>query len=165
MVGSKVPEEDEAWALLMDLKEIVQLVLSPSFTEESIQYMQTKISDHRHSLQAVFPDFRLRPKHHYIEHYPELTKCFGPLVQAGGLPKFSRIENILLVNNTPSFLCRNYECWYSEHLRSFELTSPGSYSVHQLSELNDTVSLTAYKINGHLILTQKRSGLIRDLKN
>ncbi|XP_053097175.1 uncharacterized protein LOC128320857 [Pangasianodon hypophthalmus] len=47
MLGSKVPERDEAWAILMDLKEIVQLVLSPSFTEESIQYMQTKISDHR----------------------------------------------------------------------------------------------------------------------
>lgn len=55
----------------MDLKLIVQLVLSPSFTEESIQSMQTK---------AVFPDFKLWPKHHYFEHYPELTKCFGPLV-------------------------------------------------------------------------------------
>lgn len=80
MVGSKVPEGDEAWAILMDLKEIVQLVLSPSFTEESIHYMQTKISDHRQVLKAVFPDFKLRPKHHYIEHYPELTKRFGPLV-------------------------------------------------------------------------------------
>lgn len=80
MLGSKVPEGDETWAILMDLKEIVQLVLSPSFTEESIQYMQTKISDHRQGLQAVFPDFKLRPKHHYVEHYPELTRHFGPLV-------------------------------------------------------------------------------------
>lgn len=80
MVGSKVPEGDEAWAILMDLKEIVQLVLSPSSTEESIQYMQAKISDHRQGLQAVFPDFKLRPKHHYVEHYPELTRHFGPLV-------------------------------------------------------------------------------------
>lgn len=80
MIGSKVPEGDEAWAVLMDLKEIVQLVLSPSFTEESIQYMQTKITDHRQGLKAVFAEFKLRPKHHYVEHYPELTKCFGPLV-------------------------------------------------------------------------------------
>ena len=80
MVGSKVPEGDDAWSILMDLKDIVQLVLSPSFTEESIQYMQTKISDHRQGLQVVFPDFKLRPKHHYVEHYPELTKRFGPLV-------------------------------------------------------------------------------------
>ncbi|KAF7654703.1 hypothetical protein LDENG_00066030 [Lucifuga dentata] len=80
MVGSKVPEGDGAWAILMDLKEDVQLVLSPSFTDESIQYMQTKISDHRQVLREVFPGFQLRPKHHYVEHYPELTKCFGPLV-------------------------------------------------------------------------------------
>ncbi|KAF0046365.1 hypothetical protein F2P81_002894 [Scophthalmus maximus] len=53
----------------MDLKEIVQLVLSPSFTEESIG---------------------------------------------------------------------SYECWYSEHLRSFELTSSDNFSVNQLSQLNDT---------------------------
>lgn len=80
MIGSKVPEGDETWDIIMNLKEIVQLVLSPSFTEESLQYLQTKISDHRQALKAVFPDFNLRPKHHYIEHYPELIKCFGPLV-------------------------------------------------------------------------------------
>uniref|UniRef100_A0A8D3CDV8 Uncharacterized protein n=1 Tax=Scophthalmus maximus TaxID=52904 RepID=A0A8D3CDV8_SCOMX len=56
----------------------------------------------------------------------------------GGLPKFSRIEHILLVNNSVSFLCRSYECWYSEHLRSFELTSSDNFSVNQLSQLNDT---------------------------
>lgn len=42
MVGSKVPEGDEIWTILMDLKEIVQLVLSPYFTEDSIQ-----LSGHR----------------------------------------------------------------------------------------------------------------------
>lgn len=80
MVGSKVPEQDEVWATMMDLKEVVQLVLSPSFTEESIQYLQTKIKEHRQGLKTVFPDFKLKPKHHYIEHYPELTKHFGPLI-------------------------------------------------------------------------------------
>lgn len=270
MIGSKVPEGDEAWGVLMDLKEIVQLGLSTSFTEESIQYMQTKIIDHRQGLKAVFPEFKLRPKHHYVEHYPELTKCFGPLVhlwtmrfegkhsffkrvmhdthnfknvlktlatrhqymmayhlnallyfrphtqsssvtsfqvstlpqvakdfietktdsqniystskvsingteyangmfisvgQAGGLPKFSRIDQILLVNNCVFLICRNYECWYSEHLRSFNLISSENFSLHQPSELNDTVSLTAYTIDGHLLLTQKRFLLIRDMDN
>lgn len=71
MVGSSIPERDKRWAILIDLKEIVQLVLSPSFTKESIQYMPSKMSAHRQSLKAVFPHFKLRPKHHYIEHYPE----------------------------------------------------------------------------------------------
>ncbi len=258
MVGSKVPEGDETWAISMDLREIVQLMLSPSFTEESIQYMQAKISDHRQGLQAAFPDFKLRPKHHYVEHYLELTKCFGPLVhlltmrfegkhhffkrvildthnfknvlktlatrhqhmmayhfsapmffrphtqassvtsvqvstlpqvtkdftetktdsqninrapkvsinateyakvmfvstgQTGGPPTFGRFEHVLLVNNCASFLYRKYECWYSEHLRSFELTFLDNSYEHQLSEQNDTVSLTVHNIDGHLMLT------------
>lgn len=78
--GIKVPEQDEVWATMMDLKEVVQLVLSPSFTEESIQYLQTKIKEHSQGLKTVFPDFKLKPKHHYIEHYPELTKHFSPLI-------------------------------------------------------------------------------------
>ncbi|KAG9265328.1 hypothetical protein AMEX_G21712 [Astyanax mexicanus] len=46
---------------------------------------------------------------------------------------------------------RNFECWYIEHLRSFELTPSDSFSVYQPSELNDTVCLAAYTIDGHLM--------------
>ena len=80
IVGSVIPEGDGSWAVLMELKDIVGLVLSPTFTEETIQYLQTKIRNHRQMLLEVFPQFRLRPKHHYIEHYPKLIRCFGPLV-------------------------------------------------------------------------------------
>lgn len=64
---------------------------------------------------------------------------------------------------TVSFIWRNYECWYIKHLGSFELTSD-NFSVHQLSEINDTVSLKAYTIDGHVMLTQKGSIFVRDLK-
>lgn len=80
LVGCKVPEGDAAWAVLMELKDVVELALSPSFTDGLLDYFARKISDHRQALQKAFPDFRLRPKHHYVEHYPEMVKCFGPLV-------------------------------------------------------------------------------------
>lgn len=64
----------------MDLKDIVELALSHTFTDDMLQYMTCKISDHRQLLQEALPSLRLRPKHHYIEHYPHLIKCFGPLV-------------------------------------------------------------------------------------
>lgn len=67
MIGPMVPEGDGTWTVLMDLKEVVEIVLCPVFTDESIQYLQSKILDHRNMLQEVFPDFKLRPKHHYIE--------------------------------------------------------------------------------------------------
>ena len=264
MIGNTVPEGDGAWTVLMDLKEIVELVLSPTFDDESIQYLQTKIQDHRQILMEVFPEFRLRPKHHYVEHYPDLIRCFGPLVhlwtmrfegkhrffkrvvhdtqnfknvlktlatrhqhmvayyltapsffkphqqtsnvssvfvsvlpevakehikqktdsnmiystsniiidgtswvvgmfvsvgQEGGLPQFSKIEQILLVNNDVTFLCKEHKSCYVEHLRSYELF-PGNMTVHSISELNDISPLSAYFVEGKLLLTPKRFVLL-----
>ncbi len=80
IIGIAVPEEDGAWTVLMELKEVVELSLCSEFTEESIQYLQSKIQDHRGMPKEVFPDFKLKPKHHFIEHYPDLVRLFGPLV-------------------------------------------------------------------------------------
>lgn len=260
VIGSKVPEDDGAWNVLMDLKDMVELIICPVFTDESIQYLQMKIQDHRRMLQEVFPDFTLRPKHHYTEHYPDLIRCFGPLVhlwtmrfegkhsffkrvvhdtqnfknilktlanrhqhmmayslsapaffkphqqtssissvmvqglpdvaktyvehmtdssiiyrtsvvnvdgidygvemfvsvvQEGGLPQFSKIEQIFLVDNQIVFLCKRHTSYYIEHLRSYEL-SPGNLTVHRLKELNDIMPLSAYRTDGRLLLTSRR---------
>ena len=80
LIGSRVPEGDRFWEVLMELKDIVKLTVSHSFTDDTIQYMACKIADHRQLLHEVFPNFQLRPKHHFIKHYPHLIKCFGPLV-------------------------------------------------------------------------------------
>lgn len=260
MVGNEVPEGDGAWTVLMDLKEIAELVLSPAFDDVSIQYLQTKIQDHRQILKEVFPELRLRPKHHYVEHYPDLIRCFGPLVhlwtmrfegkhrffkrvvhdtlnfknvlktlatrhqhmvafyltapaffkphhqtsdvssvlvsvlpevakehvqqitdsnmiygtskitvdgtgygvgmfvsvgQEGGLPQFCKIEQILLINNDVTFVCQEHKSFYNEHMRSYEL-SPGNMTVHNILALNDSSPLSAYNVEGKLLLTPKR---------
>lgn len=80
LIGPKVPEHEPVWQVLLDLKQIVELVVSPLHSEESITYLESKISDHRQRYQEVFPNNKLLPKHHYIEHYPQLIQLFGPLV-------------------------------------------------------------------------------------
>lgn len=47
---------------------------------QSIAYLECKISEHRQRYQELFPDQKLLPKHHFLEHYPELIKYLGPLV-------------------------------------------------------------------------------------
>lgn len=39
MIGTKVPEEEQAWQLLMTLKDVVALVMSPIHTDESIGHL------------------------------------------------------------------------------------------------------------------------------
>ena len=80
MVGHNIPEGDKAWEILMLLKDILEIVMSSHFTEELIHFLVCKISEHRELLQQTFPTYKLRPKHHFIEHYPQLIKTFGPLV-------------------------------------------------------------------------------------
>lgn len=80
MIGSSIPEQEPSWEILMDLKEIVEIVVSTTLSEEILCYLQSKIFDHRNLLIDTFPDFKLRPKHHFIEHYVHLIRCFGPLV-------------------------------------------------------------------------------------
>lgn len=80
MIGDTVPVNEPSWEILMDLKEIVEIVVSDKVTEEALCYLTCKLSDHRSLVKATFPTFVLKPKHHIIEHYPHLIRCFGPLV-------------------------------------------------------------------------------------
>lgn len=79
MIGFDIPEHDETWEILMLLKDIVELATSFRFTDDTIDFLGAKISEHRGLLSKVFPHFVLRPKHHYIEHYPQLIRTYGPL--------------------------------------------------------------------------------------
>lgn len=64
----------------MDVKDIVELVTSPTFSEESLCYLDLNISDHRQLFKEVFANKKLKPKHHFVEHNTHLIRCFGPLL-------------------------------------------------------------------------------------
>lgn len=80
IVGCQIPPEDSTWNLLLTLKDIVELAVSPFHTAESIAYLDFKISEHRERFFDVFPEETLTPKHHFLEHYPALIEKHGPLV-------------------------------------------------------------------------------------
>lgn len=75
-----MPEDEPAWQVILHLKDIVELVVAPVHTDETIVYLEAKIHDHRQLYVHLFPFAKLLPKHHYIEHYPHMIRCFGPLI-------------------------------------------------------------------------------------
>lgn len=80
IIGHLVPADEPVWLMILDLKDIVELVVSLVHTDETIAYLECKISEHRQKYQELFPLKQLLPKHHFLEHYPEMIRCFGPLV-------------------------------------------------------------------------------------
>lgn len=55
IIGHRVPEGDQTWELVFELKDLVELLSTPYFTSDSLCYIQAKISGHRQLLQTVFP--------------------------------------------------------------------------------------------------------------
>ncbi|KAL4006537.1 all-trans-retinol 3,4-desaturase [Sarotherodon galilaeus] len=80
IIGPLLPVDEPAWQVILHHKDIVELVVAHVHTDETIAYLEAKIYDHRQLYLDLFPHVNLLPKHHYLEHYPQMIKCFGPLI-------------------------------------------------------------------------------------
>lgn len=67
----------------MTLKDVVELVMAPAHTDETVGYMESKISEHCSRYLKTFSAEKLKPKHRFLEHYPWLTTAFGHLLITG----------------------------------------------------------------------------------
>lgn len=67
--------------LIILLHKIVELICAPNITFSQIYYMQDLIEEYLQERKIMFPDISLRPKHHFMLHYPALTIKFGPLIR------------------------------------------------------------------------------------
>lgn len=67
------------WQCFLLLLEIVEVVCAPKVHKSYLPYLATIISEYI-AIRKTFEQ-KLRPKHHYLMHYPELIKQFGPLMK------------------------------------------------------------------------------------
>ncbi|XP_048514964.1 uncharacterized protein LOC125501885 [Athalia rosae] len=78
IIGDLVPIDNEAWELYITLREIICIVMATSTTAESVQLLDTLVSEH-HSLYLKLFNEPLKPKHHFLIHYPRIMTTIGPL--------------------------------------------------------------------------------------
>lgn len=83
LVGDRIqnPTENSVWKLILLLREIVVHVCSPSITPDQVAYLGVLIEEYIQSRVELFPEFCLKPKHHYLCYYPELIIQFGTLIR------------------------------------------------------------------------------------
>lgn len=61
IVGTKVPVSEPIWQVLLNLKDIVELVVAPVHSEETVCFLDSKISEHQHRFCEAFPEQRHTP--------------------------------------------------------------------------------------------------------
>lgn len=69
---------DRHWELFILLRKILSITLERSITESTAELLQTLINEH-HILYIDLFGESLKPKHHFMLHYPTIMKIVGPL--------------------------------------------------------------------------------------
>lgn len=79
MIGDLVPTNAEGWHLYIKLKSIIDIITAPYVNPRSLDYLSCLISEHHEMYLGIFPQVTLKPKHHYMLHYPQIMRTVGPL--------------------------------------------------------------------------------------
>lgn len=77
LIGDFIPEDDEFWQIIVYLKEIVDIVTAPAITEATAKYLAFLIELYLRLLVKLIPN-AIKPKHHFLLHYPFVLLRFGP---------------------------------------------------------------------------------------
>lgn len=70
IVGDLVPPGDEAWEVLLDFLQCLQLICARVLSPGQIAYLEDLLSSFGHKRRQVF-NREDTPKHHYLYHYPK----------------------------------------------------------------------------------------------
>lgn len=68
----------DAWKLILLIRQVCNYVSALKLSINQIAYFRTIIKDYIELRIKLFPNEKLRPKHHYITHYPYMIKTLGP---------------------------------------------------------------------------------------
>ena len=78
IIGHKIPEGNTAWKLITTLVDISDDIMRNDFDENSINCLREKIKSYLKLYIEIF-GANLRPKHHFMLHYPDCIQNNGPL--------------------------------------------------------------------------------------
>lgn len=67
---------DDVRQLTLQLKDIVEMVCAQKISLTEVAYLDVLIQEYLASRFSLFPGHRLKPKHHYLRHYPALILKF-----------------------------------------------------------------------------------------
>lgn len=80
IVGYNVPDENEVWLLYIKLRQLLDKLLSRRIHESTIDQVKFLVAE-LNELYCQMSDVHLKPKFHFLTHYPQMLKKFGPLTQ------------------------------------------------------------------------------------
>lgn len=148
-IGDHVPNHDPLWSIILYLRKIHYIIFSSQFQVEICDYLKTLISEYLSLLKES--NFHLRPKHHFLIHYPRLLNRMGPLKKLSSLRYESKHRfNKFIANATTSRknICHTIASKNQFVFNQRCLTAKVNYSIFQFGPfLNRSLNFENFYIN------------------
>jgi hypothetical protein len=80
MIGSMVPSGDSKWEVLLCLLDVVDLVFAPALSVSDTALIDDAVETFLDKFTVEFPNESFKPKMHFLIHYGEQYRKFGPLI-------------------------------------------------------------------------------------
>ena len=81
MIGHEINEGNEVWSCYIKFVQLVERLCAPSFTFKELKILEILIEEFFQLYLQLFPDINMKPKAHFLTHYLEMIRRFGPLVE------------------------------------------------------------------------------------
>ena len=72
MIGSKIPDDDDAWFNFLLMMEIVDRLFAPQIDDDDSPYLRILIYEHHTEFCQIYPGESVIPKMHFMVHMPRL---------------------------------------------------------------------------------------------
>lgn len=72
VIGDMVPTGDGKWENFLRVMRIVDLLFSPTITEDLVGYLSRMIEEHHQEFTVLYPNNSVIPKMHFMIHMPRL---------------------------------------------------------------------------------------------
>ena len=81
IIGDLIPFDNSVWPLYINFVDIVLRLCASTFSNDDLVVLQAAIDEFLPKYLLCFPHLHLKPKAHYLRHYPDMIRQFGPLVK------------------------------------------------------------------------------------
>lgn len=153
IIGHRVDRDCLEWKLYIVLRQILMIVTSKVVHKRAYQLLSTLVSEHHELYLQCFPYDLLKPKHHFMVHYPRTMQMVGPIGPISSMrfesyhKKYKNVANVITCRiNLLETFAKKIEYQISNSLLNFKAPDDNKTSRGKLDRVDIKFLRDRYKL-------------------
>ena len=168
ILGEYVEIENDCWNLLILFCQLTERLCALEFSKSDLVFLDEVLHTFFSKYMSKFPDTIIKPKAHFIQHYPQMISRFGPLIKTLRFEsKHSFFQSALALNKNRKNIfqptAKKHQFWMYLHYSSMdnEIISQGigitEVPVESFNDIQQRYLTDVLKIKENDLLSKARA--------